>query len=387
MRGVSIIGAYETKFGILKDRSLRGLIAEAGNSAIRDAGIEKKAIQALYVGNYAANEFNNQNVMAAYVATVLGLNNIPYIRLEGACASGGLALREGFIAVASGIYDFVLVLGVEKMNTKETPDIMDILAKGMDMDLEANLGVNGPTGFALFAQRHMYEFGTTKEQMAYVAVKNYNNGLKNPDAHLRKKITIEDVLNAPIISTPFGLHDCCLVTDGAAAVVLCPSEIAKRYNDKPIDIIGSGTSGNFFNFFEKSSLVSFEATQKAAKEAYDMAKVSPDDIDLAEVHDCFTTTEIIDIEDLGFFKKGEGGPASKDGKTTIDGEIAINASGGLKSKGHPIGATGVAQTVEISYQLRRLAGERQVKEAEIGLTHVIGGPASICSVHILRRGF
>lgn len=388
MREVSIIGAYEINWGVLKNRSFRDMISEAGICAIKDAGVESKGIEFIYASNFAAPDFTGQNQIASYAATTLGIPDIPGMRIEGACASGGLAIREAFHAIRHRIYDIVLVIGVEKMHTKEsTSETMDIIGRGNDLEIEQSVGINGPVGFALPATRHMYEYKTTKEHFAYVALKNYANGLKNPVCHLRKKVTLEDILNARIISYPLGLHDCSLVTDGAAAIVLCPKDMARRFNSSPVDIIASGVGSTSFNFAEKNSLTSFEATVRAANEAYKQAKLIPEDIDFCECHDCFTSTEIINIEDLGFVKAGEGGPATKSGYTLPDGKIPVNTSGGLKSKGHPIGATGVGQAVEVVKQMRGKAKERQLKRTDIALTHLIGGPATLAAVHIFKKGF
>lgn len=387
MREVAIIGAYETRHGNLNDRLLRDIVTEAGNGAIRDAGIDRKEIQAVYVGNYAGQEFNGQNTMGSYVATILGLGDRPAQKLEGACASGGLAVRAGFLAVATGIYDTVLVLGVEKMNTKDPETIMEIVARGQDSDFEGGFCISGPSGFALNAMRHMHEFGTTREMLAAVAEKNYFHGSKNPYAHKQKAIPLKNILNARMVTTPFGFHDMSLVTDAACALILTTKERAKSISKKPVIIKGSGHGADYFTLSMKKSSVSFPATIMAAKEAFQMAGLSPNDIDVVECHDCFTITEIINIEDLGFVEKGKGGPFTLEGHTRLGGKIPVNTSGGLKAKGHPIGATGVGQVVEMTFQLREEAGERQVKNAKRALTHVLGGPGAVCCVHILERGY
>ncbi|MBP6739435.1 MAG: thiolase domain-containing protein [Leptospiraceae bacterium] len=387
MREVSIIGAYQTKHGNHADKHLRELVTEAGNGAIKDSGIDRKEIQAVYVGNYAGNEFNSQNTMASYVSTVLGIGNVPSYRLEGACASGGLALNQGFHAVASGRFDTVLVLGVEKMNTQDPTKTMEIVSKGQDFEFEGKFCVSGPSGFALNAMRHMHEFGTTKEMLSTVAEKNYFHGSKNPYAHKQKVVSFKNIMNARMVTTPLGFHDMSLVTDAAACVVITTREKAKLISKKPVSIKASAVGGDYFTLSMKKDSVSFPATIKAADEAFKMANVKREDIDVLECHDCFTITEIINIEDLGFVEKGKGGFYTLDGHTRLGGKLPVNTSGGLKSKGHPVGATGVGQVVEMTFQLREESGDRQVKNARTALTHVLGGPGAVAAIHILQKDF
>lgn len=386
MKKVSILGADEIRWGVLKERNFDDMIAEAGNKAIRDSGIERKAIQAIYVGNFGGPAFVGQATVGSLVGTTLGLPNVPAFRVEAACSSGAIAFREGYIAVAAGLYDFVLVLGVEKLNTKETPEVIELLAQGTDARENA-MGLNAPAMFALYAQAHMKKYGTTKEQLAHVSAKSYYHGSLNPHAHMQKAFSVEEVLHAPIIASPLGRHDCSLVTDGAAAVVLCPSEVAKRYNAKPVEVVASAVAGETFKVSQRESFTSFGCTKRAASQAFSMSGLTPKDISFIECHDCFSITEIIDMEDLGFFKPGDAAPAVVEGRTRIGGQIPFNVSGGLKSKGHAIGATGVGQIVEVVYQLRGLAGPRQVINAEIALTHMLGGPPSVSTVHIFQKGF
>jgi acetyl-CoA C-acetyltransferase len=387
MREVSIIGAYETLHGNHSKRLLRDLVSEAGNGVIQDSGIDRKEIQAVFVGNYAGQEFNNQNTMGSYVATVLGLGDRPAMKLEGACASGGLAFKAGFDAIASGAYDTVLVFGIEKMNTKDPTTTMEIVSRGQDSEFEGGFCVSGPSGFALNAIRHMHEFGTTREMLAVVAEKNYFHGSKNPFAHKQKVIPLKNILNARIVTTPFGFHDMSLVTDAATAVILTTRERAKAISKKPVLIKGTGQGGDYFTLSMKRDSVSFPATEKAANQAFKMSGLDRKDIDVIECHDCFTITEIINIEDLGFVEKGKGGPFTLEGHTRLGGKLPVNTSGGLKAKGHPIGATGVGQVVEMVYQLRETSGERQVQNARTALTHVLGGPGAVCVVNILQRDF
>ncbi|EQA45578.1 thiolase, C-terminal domain protein [Leptospira broomii serovar Hurstbridge str. 5399] len=386
MREVAIVGAYETLHGNHKDRTLRDLVTEAGNGAVRDSGIDRKEIQAVYVGNYAGNEFNAQNTMGSYAANLLGLGDRPAIRTEGACASGGIAMRQGFLAVASGLYDTVLVLGVEKMNGLDPESTMEIVARGQDQDVEGGYCISGPSGFALNATRHMHEFGTTKEMLSKVAEKNYYHGSLNPFAHKQKEISFNNIMKARMVTTPFGFHDVSLVTDAAAAVIITTKEKAKSIRKDYVLVKGSGIGGDYFNVTLKKDSVSFPASLQAAAEAFKMSGLERKEIDVLECHDCFTITEIINIEDLGFVEKGKGGPFTLEGHTRLGGKLPVNTSGGLKAKGHPVGATGVGQVVEMTFQLRNQAEKRQVTNARTALTHVLGGPGAVSIVHILQRG-
>jgi len=361
-------------------------MAEAGKKALSDAKIHASMIQAYYLGNFAATGFNNQNHVAPYTATAIGLPNVPCVRVEAACASSGAALRQATIAVASGLYDYVLVGGVEKMNTVDTPKVTKYLAQAADWETEARVGATFPSMFALMATRHMHEYGTKREHLSAVAVKNHANGAKNPDAHMQKEITLEKAMNSPImVAEPLNLYDCSLITDGAAAIVVCATEVAPSHGTIPVEIIGYGQASDSFCMYQKKDITRFDATIAAGRRAYEMAGVTANDIDVVEVHDCFTIAEIIAIEDLGFCKKGQGGPFTFEGNTAIGGKIPVNTSGGLKSKGHPVGATGAAQVAELVLQLRGQAGPRQVKDAEIALAHNLGGSGASCVVHILRR--
>ena len=386
MRDVAIIGIGVTQFGELWDKSFRQLIAEAGASAILDAGISGKEIDAMYVGSMSSGRFIGQEHVGALVADVSGFSHmhIPSTRVEGACASGGLAVRQGYLSIASGINNIVIVGGIEKMNDVGGVSATETLATASDQEWEAFFGATFPGLYAMIAKRHMYEYGTTKKQLAQVAVKNHANGALNPNAQYKKPITLEYAMNATIVADPLGLMDCAPVSDGAASIVLCAADIAKKYTEKPIKIIGSGQGSDTLALHARRDICTLDATVHAGKMAYKQAKITPKQINLAEVHDCFTIAEICAIEDLGFVKKGEGGKAVENKITTLDGSLPVNTSGGLKSKGHPVGATGVAQIVEITQQLRGEAGKRQVKDARIGLTHNVGGSGATCVVHILE---
>lgn len=385
MRSVSVIGIGETKMGKHNDKSLRDLIKEAGKKAIADAGIEKENIEALYIGNFNGSFWSSQSHVGPFASESLGLGGIPTLRTEGACASGSLAFRQGLIAVAAGIYDVVIVGGVEKMTHKPTESIISGLASAADAEFEVNLGATFPSLFATIANRYFYEYGNVRREMAMCAVQNHENALLNPDAQLHRRITVEDVLNGFPVADPFTVYDCSLVSDGACFVILAATDLAKEITSNPlVEVIGSGHGGDMLSLSTKNSITTFSSTRKAAVEAYNMAGIRPRDVNFAEVHDCFTITQIINIEDLGFFTKGEGAIAVAEGKTCLRGELPINTSGGLKAKGHPIGCTGISQIYEAVTQIRGEAGNRQVKNAEIGLTHNLGGSAGTCLIHIFR---
>ena len=385
MRSVSIIGAGLTEFGEHWERSFRELIAEAGIKAIQDSGIEGKDIQAAYGGCMASGRFIGQEHIGALIADQLGLNPIPSTRLEAACASGGVALRNAYLAIASGAHDVVAVGGIEKMTEISTEEAAIALGGAGDQETELFHGASFPALYALMARRHMHEFKTTEEQLASVSVKNHKNAVNNPYAQFRKEISLEQVMNSGYVASPLKLLDCSPITDGAAAIILCESEKARQFCENPVEIIASAQASDSLALSGRAVLTELKATLAAAKGAYMQAGITADMIDFAEVHDCFTIAEILAIEDLGFVHKGSGGKATEDGETAIDGRIPINTSGGLKAKGHPVGATGVAQSIEAYYQLRGRAKERQLKEAEIGLTHNVGGSGATAVVHIFRK--
>lgn len=387
MRKVAIIGAAMTQFGEHWERGFRDLIIEAGVKALENSNLAGKEIQAGYVGTMASGSLVGQEHIGALIADYMGLTPIPITRVEGACASGGLALRQGFLAVASGMYDFVVVGGIEKMTDLDTTEVSNILGGAGDQEWELFLGATFPGLYALMTRRHMHEHGTTEEMLASVAVKNHKHGSKNKYAQFKNELTIQDVLKSKIVASPLKILDCSPITDGAAAVVLAPLDVAKKYVEKPIEIIGTGQASDNLALHSRECLTELHATKFAATEAYKMADIKPSDIDVAEVHDCFTIAEILAIEDLGFFKKGEGGSATLEGKTSLNGEIVVNTSGGLKACGHPVGATGIKQAVEITWQLRNEAEGRQVKNASIGLTHNVGGSGATAVVHIYKKAF
>lgn len=385
MRKVAIVGAGMTKFGEHWGESFREMIVRAGIAAMRDARITAKDIEAIYGGNMSAGRFIHQEHIASLIADHTGLAPVPCVRVESACASGGVALRQGYIDIASGMHDLVVVGGAEKMTDVSTDTATEVLATAADQEWEAFYGITFPAAYALIARRHMHEYGTTEEQLAHVAVKNHKNGAMNPDAQFQFEVTLEQVMESPVVASPLKLLDCSPLTDGAATVILASEEKAKQLTKDPIWIQGSGHATDSIALHDRQDICTLRATIESARQAYKQANLTPKDIDFAEVHDCFSIAEICAIEDLGFFKKGEGGKATAEGQTALGGKIAINASGGLKAKGHPVGATGVAQAVETYLQLQGRAGKRQAKDAEIGLTHNVGGSGGTAVVHIFGR--
>jgi acetyl-CoA C-acetyltransferase len=342
----------------------------------------------MFVGNMSGGQFVEQEHIGALIADYSGLAaglHVPSTRVEAACASGGLAFRQGIQSVASGYNDIVVAAGVEKMTDVSSVGASSALAAAADREWEGMMGATFPGLYAMIARMHMQQYGTTSEQLAQVAVKNHKNGTNNPIAQYRNNITVDKVLNSIMVADPLHIFDCSPITDGAAALVLAPAEEAHKYTDTPIYVKGSGQASDTIALHDRRDITTLDASVYAAKRAYEMAGIGPDDIDVAEVHDCFTIAEICAIEDLGFVKKGQGGRFVEDGNTAIGGKIPVNTSGGLKACGHPVGATGIKQVAEIVNQLRGEAGKRQVEGAEIGLAHNVGGSGATALVHILGR--
>ena len=383
MRSVVVAGIGKTNFGALADRDLRSLGVEAGQKCLENAHALPSQVEAFYLGNFAGPSFVGQNHLAPYVAGAMGITGVPATRFEAACASSGAAFQHAVMAVAAGIHDVVLVVGVEKMTSQTTPKVAEILAGAGDSTGEVRAGATFPALFAMIARRHMYQYGTTREMLAAVAVKNHANGAKNPQAHMRKAITMEQALNGKPIADPLTVYDCSLVSDGAAAVLVTTAERAEEFTNKPIRVLGISQVSDHVALEAKSDITRFDAVVLAAQKAYKMAGLEPQHIDLAEVHDCFTIAEIIATEDLGFVDKGSGGRYALDGKTGIDGERPVNTSGGLKSKGHPVGATGVGQICDLVIQMRGEAGLRQVERARTALAQNLGGSGATAVVTIL----
>ncbi len=388
MREVAIIGVKNTLFGEQWDRSFRDLVVEAGVGAVEDAGVEGEKIDSMFVGNMSGGQFVEQEHIGALIADYSGLAknlHIPSTRVEAACASGGLALRQAICAVASGMDDIVIAAGVEKMTDVPSPKASSALAAAADREWEGIMGATFPGLYAMIAKLHMHQYGTTSEQLAEVAVKNHYNGQFNPIAQYRNTITVDAVLNSIMVADPLHIFDCSPITDGASALILAPADIAHEYTDTPIYVKGTGQASDTIALHDRKDITTLSASVVAGRRAYDMAGLGPKDIDLVEVHDCFTIAEICAIEDLGFAKKGEGGKVTQQGETAIGGRIPVNTSGGLKACGHPVGATGIKQAVEIVQQLRAEAGKRQVDGAEVGMTHNVGGSGATAVVHIFSR--
>jgi acetyl-CoA C-acetyltransferase len=383
MRPVAVVAAGKTPFGAFPDRDLRSLAVEAGDKCLKKGHVNPSQVEAFFLGNFAGPSFTGQNHLAPYISTALGIRDVPATRFEAACASSGSAFFHAFSAVASGLYDCVLVAGVEKMTSQPTARVTEILAGAGDCSGEIKAGSTFPSLFAMIARRHMYQYGTTREDLAAVAVKNHANGALNPDAHMRKVITMDQALNARPVAEPLYLYDCSLISDGAAAVLLMPLDRARDFTDKPVRILGVAQASDFVALDQKPDITTFPAVRRASQKAYKMAGVTPRDIQFAEVHDCFTIAEIVAIEDLGFIDRGCGGEYETSGATARDGEKPINASGGLKSKGHPVGATGVAQICDIVAQIRCEAGDMQLTRHSLGLAQNLGGSGASCVVTIL----
>ncbi len=388
MRDVAVIGVGVTKFGERWNDSFRDIFVEAGLRAVQDAELTGDQIDEIFVGNMSGGRFVNQEHIASLIADHSGLaleGHVPATRVEAACASGGLAVRQGAQAVASGFSDIVVVGGVEKMSDVQSDQSTEILAAASDAEWESFYGATFPGLYAMMARRHSHEYGTTREQMALCSVKNHHNATMNPNAQFRREISVDAVLSSSTLADPLNLLDASPITDGAASVVLAPAEEARRYTDTPVYISGSGQASDTIALHDRRSLTTVESTKVAARRAYSSAGIGPGDVDVAEVHDCFSIAEIMAIEDLGLFEKGEGGQAVEEGLTELNSQVSVNPSGGLKACGHPVGATGVKQVAEATLHLRGDADDRQVEGAETGLTHNVGGTGGTAVVHVLSR--
>ncbi len=382
MRDVAIVSAGMTKFGELWDASLRGLFVEAATEALKGAGGKADHLDAVFVGNMSAGQFVGQEHIGPLLADQLGMAGVPAARVESACASGGVALRTAFVEVASGMSDLVLAAGVEKMPA--ATDATEVLATASDQETEAYHGITVPGLYAMIARAHMEAFGTTEEDLSWVSVKNHKHGALNPKAQFRSQVTLEEVMGSSMVAEPLRLLHCSPVSDGAAAVLLCPLDQAKRYTDRPVKIKASALATSAMALADRTDIAFLDAVERSAQKAYKMAGVDATDIQLAEVHDCFAIAEICCIEALGLVERGKGNAAARTGYTALGGCIPVNTSGGLKAKGHPVGATGIAQAIEVFEQLRGTAGQRQVNNARIGLAQNMGGSGASSVVHIFE---
>ncbi len=382
MRDVAVIGFGMTKFGEIWPTPLRDLYAEAANVCIKDAGIERDKLQSAYIGCMSSGLFNGQEHLASILTDYAGLGGLAATRVESACASGGAAFRAAYLEVASGASDFVMAGGVEKMN--DGADATYCLSTASDQEYEVFHGVTFPGLYAMMAHAHMHQYGTTPEQLAAVAVKNHVNGALNPYAQFPLEISAQTVLGAVRVAEPLGLFDCSPVTDGAACVMLCPVDVAKELGKPIIKVIGSGHATDSIALHDRADLASIPVVKLAAERAFAQAGIGIGDVDFCEVHDCFTIAEVVCTEELGLFERGQGGPAAAEGVTARDGKHPVNTSGGLKSKGHPVGATGIAQICELYMQLTGRADGRQLSSPRIGLAQNMGGSGGSSTVHILE---
>ncbi|MBI2579577.1 MAG: thiolase domain-containing protein [Candidatus Aenigmarchaeota archaeon] len=380
MTEVYIAGVGQTKFGELWDRSLRDLMAESGISALGDAGMEKDSIGGIFVGNMSAGRYVGQEHLGALAADSLGIH-AEASRYEGACASGSIAFRNAIHAIKSGHMDAALVIGVEKMTDVRTPEAVMTLAAAGDQEWESSIGLTFASLYALIARRHMHEYGTTREQMAMVSVINHGNAVGNKYAQFQNPITVGDVMNSSVISSPLNVLDCSPITDGAAALVVV-SEKMKNKIERPVKVLGSGQASDTLALHDRQSLTEIQATKLAARKALDQAGLKITDINFAEVHDCFSINEIIAIEDLNFCRKGEGGKFVERGGVSLNGSVPVNTTGGLKAIGHPVGATGVRQIADITRQLRG-DSHNQLKGVKYGMNLNIGGSGATAVVNIL----
>ena len=389
MREVAIIGVGMTKFG-KHEETLLEMFNDATEEALLDSGTSPKEIEAIFFGNCLGGFEEGQMNISPFGASVLGLKDIPTTRFECACATATVAIRYASLAVASGVHDTVLAGGTEKTLVMGTSFATRTFAMASDSRYEGFSGITFPGAFAMMAMLYSQQYGiplkTLKERMAMIAVKNHRNGVKNPKAHFRKEITIDDVYNSIMVADPLQLYDCCPFTDGASAIIITTLDRAREICSKPVVIAGTGL-GSAGSLLDQKDLPRLRAREVAAKEAYDQAGLTPADIDVCELHDCFTIAEIIATEGLGFFDHGKGSEAVDRGETDIGGKIPINPSGGLKARGHPIGATGAAQVYVIVKELREEAGDFQVDGARIGMIDTLGGDFSVVCNLILKRGW
>jgi len=380
---VAIIGVGHSKFGKRSDASLRELAFESYNDAINDAEVEPSKIDGSVV--CSATHYDKQRSPAGVVAEYLGLNPEPTFNVEAACASSAVGLRTAWALISSGLHDIVAVVGVQKMTELSSEEIQELMGRAGDVMWESPFGTTMPAYYAMYATAHMSRYGTTEEDMALVTVKNRKYGSKNPNAMFQKPVTVEEVLKSRMVSSPLKLFDCCANADGAACLVLANAEQAKKLSDRPVWVAGLGLASSPMALAgRKGPMTSFEVSKNAAKAAYEMARIKPSDVDVAEVHDSFSITEILNYEDLGFAKPGRGPTLLRKHETDLGGSIPVNVDGGLLAKGHPVGATGASQLFTLVRQLRGEAGDLQVDGAKIGLAQNIGGIGMYSGVSLLK---
>jgi len=383
MSRVGIVGIGHGIFGRRSDATVQELAFEAFREALEDAGLGRESVDASVIGSVP--EYHKQRSLPGVVQEYLGLNPKPTWLTEVACSSGSAAIRTAWMSIKAGVHDIVAVIGCQKMTELSTAEILALMGRVGEVQWESVFGTTFPGYYALFARRHMHEYGTTRGQLLDVAVKNHYYGARNPYALFQKEVTKEKALASEDVSSPLQVYDCCANADGAACVILASEDRAKRITDKTVWLDGVACATASMSVLRRPNLVGLPSAEQAAREAYEMAGVGPQDIKVADVHDCFTIAEIMAYEDLGFCEKGKGGKFIEERQSYVGGKTAVNVDGGLKAKGHPIGATGVSMTYEIAKQLRGESGERQVPDADVGLTHNVGGIGQYCFVHVLRR--
>lgn len=386
-RKVAVVAGGHSKFGKRYDATMRELCAEA-YKPIYDAGITQDKIDATVL-SYAASQFTGQGAGSALMADYLGLQKVPHLRVESACTTGTASLRAAWGMVAAGLYDVMLVLGVEQMNRVSSAVATEYMSMAGDMRWEYPYGISFPAFYALMASRYMHEYDMPHEVLSRISVKSHHYGAQNPKAHLPREVTLEQADNAVPICRPLNLYDCSLITDGAAGVIIAAEERVKEFTDRPMWIKGIGAGASAMMIQDRESLTSIPGAKRAAKAAYEMAGVGPEDIDMAEVHDCFSIAELIAYEDLGFAEPGKGRELIENKEVYHDGKIPINCDGGLKSKGHPLGATGLSMTYEILKQMRGESenASRQIDDVKIGLAHNVGQSGQFVNIFIFERGW
>lgn len=386
MKEPRVAGGGSTKFGDYPDRTGREMFAEAVTAAVDDAGIDRADIEALYYGNFMGEVAEDQGHQGPLMAESAGIVGVDSSRVESACASAGFAVAEGVKAIRSGEVDVVLVGGMERMNNLETAETTERLATAADDLYEVRAGMTFPGAYALIANAYMDRYGGSREDLAAIAVKNHENATTNPKAQFQFEIDTEDVLDAPMVADPIGLYDACPITDGASAAILVSESYAAENDlDAPVAIRGSGRNTDHLALQDRPAIAQTNAAEQAADRAYEQAGIGPEDVDLAEVHDCFTIAEVLAIEGLGLFEPGTGISAAAEGDTRADGRIPVNLSGGLKAKGHPVGATGASQIVEMTHLLDGTHPNSDAKpDASVGVTHNAGGTVASVVVHVLE---
>jgi acetyl-CoA acetyltransferase len=382
---VAIVGAGQTRFGT-SAKGLKGMFAEAARACFGsvDKGMEPTRVQEAYVGSVSFGGAQIGN-LAGLLCEHAGMAGVRARRVENACASGGYALRDAILAVQSGRADVALAAGIERMNDQGEERQRYWLGVSGDTEWERTAGLTFSGVYGLMAARHMKDFGTTPEHLGAVAVKNHGNGALNPKAQFQKVVRAEDAARSPPVASPLRLLDCCSTTDGAGAALVVRGGLARQFTDTPLWVKGMGAANDVLAIHDRPSLTELRATRGAGEQAFAMAGLQPKDVHVAELHDCFTIAELLALEDLGFCAKGQGGPTTASGQTQRGAKLAVNTSGGLKAKGHPLGATGIGQVCELFEQLRDQAGPRQQQGAEVGLAHNVGGSGASCTVHILGR--